>query len=91
MTQPYGAPSTTVNSVIAGILNVTSQTNDPMIDMAGLGSFDPNIFRYVNIRYRVLSGTPGTAEIFFYNGRTILRWAANRLPEFWSEAERGNC
>ncbi|HEX2898123.1 MAG TPA: hypothetical protein VHS96_00235, partial [Bacteroidia bacterium] len=68
ITQPYLAPNTTVNSVVAGILNVTSQTNDPMIDMAGLGSFNPSIFRYVNIRYRVLSGTPGTAEIFFYNG-----------------------
>jgi hypothetical protein len=68
VTQPYGGSGTAVNSVVAGILNVTSTNGDPIIDMAGLGSFDPNIFRYVNIRYRVISGTPGTAEIFFYNG-----------------------
>ncbi|MEI6852359.1 MAG: DUF4082 domain-containing protein, partial [Bacteroidota bacterium] len=66
-TQPYGTPNTTVNSVSNGILNVTSQNNDPMIDMAGLGSFDPNIYRYINIRYRVTSGSAGGVEIFFYN------------------------
>ncbi|MEI6767195.1 MAG: DUF4082 domain-containing protein [Bacteroidota bacterium] len=66
--QPYGTPNTTVNSVGSGILNVTSVNNDPMIDMAGLGSFDPNIYKYVNIKYRVLSGSAGSVEIFFYNG-----------------------
>lgn len=64
--QPFGTPNTTVNSV-NGILNVTSTSNDPMIDMSALGSFDPAIYRYINIRYRVLSGTAGNTEIFFYN------------------------
>jgi hypothetical protein len=68
ITQPYGASNTTVNSVIAGVLNVTSTTNDPMIDMSGLGSFNPSTYKYINIKYRVLSGTAGYAEIFFYNG-----------------------
>jgi len=57
-----------MNSVVGGILNVTSTGNDPMIDMAGLGSFAPATFRYVNIKYRVTAGTGGYAEIFFYNG-----------------------
>ena len=56
-----------MNSVAGGILNVTSTGNDPMIDMAGLGSFNPATFRYVNIKYRVTAGTGGVAEIFFYN------------------------
>ena len=64
--QPYGLVNTNLNSV-DGILNVTSSSNDGMIDMSGLGSFDPNIYRYIQIRYKVTSGTAGTAEIFFYN------------------------
>lgn len=66
-TQPYATPNTTVNSVSGGVLNVTSANNDPMIDMAGLGSFNPTTNRYIQIRYRVTAGTGGTAEIFFYN------------------------
>lgn len=67
VTQPYGAPNTVTNSVSGGILNVTSTSNDPMLDMSGLGSFDPNIYRYINIRYRVTAGTASNVEIFFYN------------------------
>lgn len=66
--QPYSAPSTTVNSQTNGILNVTSTSIDPMIDMSGLGSFNPSTYKYVNIRYKVTAGIAGTAEIFFYNG-----------------------
>ncbi|OFY27839.1 MAG: hypothetical protein A2275_09300 [Bacteroidetes bacterium RIFOXYA12_FULL_35_11] len=64
--QPYGTDGTTVNSS-GGILNVTSFNGDPMIYMSGLGSFDPSIYKYVQMRYRVVSGTAGTVEIFFYN------------------------
>ncbi len=71
-TQPFGTGSTILNSV-NGILDVTSTTNDPMIYMSGLGSFDPNVYRYINIRYRVVSGTAGATEIFFYN--TSHNWA----------------
>jgi subtilisin-like proprotein convertase family protein len=67
-TQPFGLTSTTQNSLTNGILNVTSTTVDPMIDMSGLGSFDPNTYRYINIRYKVVSGTANGVEIFFYNG-----------------------
>lgn len=66
--QSYGLVSTTVNSNNNGILRLTSTTNDPMINMYGLGSFDPNIYRYINIRYRVTAGTAGNAEVFFTNG-----------------------
>lgn len=65
----YGSSGTTVNSTNGGVLNLTSTGNDPMIFMPAQGSFDPNIYRYINIRYKVvLPGTAaGFAEIFFYN------------------------
>jgi hypothetical protein len=66
-TQPYSTYQTTVNSVTGGVLNVTSTGNDPMIFMDALGSFNPNTYRYVQIRYKVTVGTGGYAEIFFYN------------------------
>lgn len=66
-TQPFATTNTTINSVTGGILNVTSVNSDPMIEMATLGSFDPNIFRYIQIYYQVASGNGSAAEIFFYN------------------------
>jgi hypothetical protein len=41
--------------------------------MGGLGSFDPAIYKYIHIRYRVTAGTAGSTEIFFYN--TNHNWA----------------
>ena len=59
--------SSTVNSVSNGILNVTSTSNDPMIFMFSLGAFDPLIYKYMNVRYKVVSGTAGETEFFFTN------------------------
>lgn len=67
-TQPYTTYSTTVNSNTNGILNLTSTSNDPMIEMPNLGTFNAATYRYVNIRYKVISGTAGNVEIFFLNG-----------------------
>jgi autotransporter-associated beta strand protein len=55
----------TINNNIGGILNITSTNNDPQIYMRSLGSFDPSLYNYINIRYRVVSGTGGIAQIFF--------------------------
>jgi hypothetical protein len=68
-TQP-GAPdlyTTTVNSCNDGILKVTSTSADPRIHMFGIGSFNPNTHKYINFRYRVVSGTAENVEIFFLN------------------------
>ncbi len=65
--QPFTTGSTTINSV-NGILNVSSTSNDPMINMNSIGSFNPNIYKYINIRYKVTAGTAGTAQIFWQNG-----------------------
>ncbi|MBP6515647.1 MAG: hypothetical protein KA242_01260 [Chitinophagales bacterium] len=70
--QPHGGlQQTTVNSV-NGVLNVTSAAsgNDPFITMYNpsyLGSFDPNTYKYINVRYKVNAGTAGNCEIFFTN------------------------
>lgn len=66
-TQSYDTVATTVNSVVNGILNVTTTSTDPMINMFNLGSFDPSVYSYINIRYKVVSGTAGEAQIFFLN------------------------
>ncbi|HBF46328.1 MAG TPA: hypothetical protein DDW91_07575, partial [Shewanella frigidimarina] len=65
-TQPFTRNNTTVNSV-NGILDVESTSNDPMINMFSIGSFDPNTYKYINVRYRVVSGTAGFCQIFFNN------------------------
>jgi len=62
----YSTVGSTVNSV-DGVLNITSTTGDPMINMFGIGSFNPNIYKFINVRYRVLSGNAGNCEIFFNN------------------------
>jgi surface protein len=62
-----GLRNTTVNSVSNGILNVTSYSSDPMIEMYSIGSFNPSVYKYINIRYRVVSGTAGVTQIFFTN------------------------
>lgn len=71
-TQPTNTVATTVNSNFNGILNVTSTTDDAMIDMFNLGNFNPLVYKYINFRYRVVSGTAVAAQIFFLNGSMIL-------------------
>ncbi|SFZ93257.1 Concanavalin A-like lectin/glucanases superfamily protein [Flaviramulus basaltis] len=66
-TQPYATGSTTVNSTTNGILNVTSTSTDPAIEMYDIGSFNPLVNKYINIRYKVVSGTANHAQIFYLN------------------------
>jgi len=79
---PAGRPgwwmgSTTVNSS-NGILNVTSTGVDPMIYMGGL-SINPNVYRYVQVRYRYVSGptNPGM-QVFFENGLGLAEARSQR-------------
>ncbi len=63
-TQPYiDIANTTINSNANGILNLTSTSNDPMINMPNLGSFDASVYKYINIRYKTISST--NAQIYF--------------------------
>jgi surface protein len=80
-TAPTGDLSnTTVNSVSNGILNVTSTTADPIITMYSIGSFDPLVYKYINIRYRVVSGTANSTQIFFTNNTYTIGNSAAYLP-----------
>jgi len=72
-TQSYsGLAHTTVNSNIDGILNVTSTSNNPQIEMFTIGSFDPSAYKYINFRYKVVSGTASSAELFFINSAVAV-------------------
>tara|TARA_R110002012_G_scaffold312248_1_gene522543 strand:+ start:96402 stop:98756 length:2355 start_codon:yes stop_codon:yes gene_type:complete len=71
-TQPYGSVATTVNANANGVLNITSTSGDPYINMFNLGSFDPTLYKYINFRYRVVSGTANQGQIFFLNGAMTL-------------------
>lgn len=66
------------HSVSNGILMAKSTNSDPMINMYGLGSFNPNIYNNIAIRYRVISGISGYAEIFFTNKRRTTANADQR-------------
>jgi hypothetical protein len=68
-TQPYTTYLTTVNSVSNSVLRVTSTGADPHIQMYSLGSFNPNVYNRIVIRYRVVSGTSNYMEIYFLNAR----------------------
>lgn len=78
-TQPYATYTTTLNSNVDGILNVTSTSADPMIEMFSLGAFDPSLYKYINFRYRVVSGTADSAQLFFLNGTMTLASGAKYL------------
>lgn len=60
--------NTTVNSCTGSILDVTSTSTDPIIDFGNaLGSWNPVIYRYIQVRYKIVSGTGAWVGIFFYN------------------------
>jgi hypothetical protein len=50
-----------------GILNVTSTGTDAQFYMRSLGSFDPTVYKYINVRYRVTAGTAFQMQFFFLN------------------------
>jgi len=67
-TQTYTTYNTSILSNANGILELKSTTNDPMIYMTNLGSFDPDTFRYMEIRYKIDASNPNTYfQIYFTN------------------------
>jgi len=64
----YTTSSTTTNTTKGSIINVTSTSNDPMINMQTVLSgfpYNPAVYKFVEVRYRVLSGTAGSMELFW--------------------------
>lgn len=84
----YGYANMTAPTLSGSTIIVTSTTNDPMIDMNNLGSFNPATYRYLNIRYRVLSGTASNVEIFFHN--TTHNYAVGGETTFGNLISDGN-
>jgi hypothetical protein len=80
-TQPTVTYQTTVNSNLNGILNVTTTSVDPEIEMYNLGSFDPTVYKYINFRYRVVSGTAGEAQMFFLNSTDVIATGSKYLSK----------
>jgi hypothetical protein len=62
-----GSYQSTTNNNTNGILNVTSTGGDPQFYMRSLGSFDPSVYKYINVRYRVTAGTAYQMQFFFLN------------------------
>ena len=83
--QPYATYQTTVNSILNGVLDVTSYGSDPHLDMYSIGSFNPAIYKYFVVRYKVISGIPDTkVEFFFLNSRRTSPNADQALwPQFY--------
>ncbi|RYY43166.1 MAG: hypothetical protein EOO06_20100, partial [Chitinophagaceae bacterium] len=75
-TFPYSTIQTTVNSVNAGILNVTSANINPAdasFSMENIfPSITPSVQRYISMRYRVVSGTAIMTEVYFKKGALAL-------------------
>lgn len=61
----YGIDESSVST--NGVLRFTTSIHDPMINMYNIGSFDPNVYKYIQVKYRVVSGNAGNVEIFFTN------------------------
>ena len=53
-----------------GILNVTSTGSDAGFYMRSLGSFDPTVYKYINVRYRVTAGTAFNMQVYFLKATT---------------------
>ena len=47
------------------IIKFTTAGNDPSIDMYNIGSYNPSIYKYVRMRYRVTGGNAGSVQIFY--------------------------
>jgi hypothetical protein len=78
-TVPYYYQYMKVNGVYADYMNVTSLTTDPGLHMFNLGSFDPNVYRYIEIKYRLPAGVSNGLEIYFLNAATIIPIAGQRV------------
>lgn len=61
----YGIDGSSVST--NGVLRFTTINTDPMINMYNIGSFDPNVYKFIQVKYRVVSGNAGSVEIFFTN------------------------
>ncbi len=63
--QPYTTNQTSIVSNVNGILKLQSTNNDPWLQMYNIGSFNPNTYRYIEIKYRVNEGVAPGYQIYY--------------------------
>jgi len=71
----FSSSSTTFNYSNSGTINVSSTSVDPMIlmyELNGATGYSPATYKFVNVRYKVNSGTPENVEIFYTNTRSTV-------------------
>lgn len=69
-----GNTTYTVNN---GIITLNSSSGDPMIHMNNVTSFNPNEFRYIDVRYRVIQGS-GVMEFFMIESPSDQTYAISQ-------------
>ena len=79
-----GTYQSTVNSCTNGILNISSTGGDPQIYLYNVGSFSANTYRYIQIRYRVVSGNAGNIQVF-YQGTGFTSLDENHSKQFTAD------
>lgn len=62
--------NTGLSSVSKNSTAFKSTGASPTISFNVVGTINPNIYKYMQVRYRVLQGNPGNARIFYSNYRT---------------------
>lgn len=67
--QPF--PTANLSSAVIqnNHLRISTTHYDPILSMYNLGSFDPAIYKVVQYKYRVISGTAGAVQVFFTNAQ----------------------
>lgn len=58
----------TIESRTINNIRVTSTGNDPTITLGGSRpTINPNNFKYIHVRYKLISGNPTKLDLFYYN------------------------
>lgn len=67
--QPFPTGNLFSGVIQNNCLRITTTHSDPALAMYNLGSFDPAIYKVVQYKYRVISGTAGSVQVYFTNAQ----------------------
>lgn len=88
-TLKYNYANATV-SASNGILNVTTTTSDPQIQMNNIGSYDPSIYKWIEVKWQAnLNTNIGPFEFFFLMSGSGASSGATRDQLVSTESLRG--
>ena len=67
-TVSYTTSDLTLNSIKENFLNISmTNSTDPQITLLNRPSINPNIYKYIHIKYKLISGTANTLSIYYGN------------------------